>query len=282
LDLGTNATHTLITRLLARLLRNPPPDNTVLNDLPSLADNSRDTFLIDIHIFMSLLRTQAGQWYRFSIFLIAGLVTLVGSQLSLADKFPVSNHLLNKIEQEHGGYARERVVIWEKLISSNKNANSLEKLRVVNNFFNKMNFANDIDLWGEEDYWATPLQMLTSNGGDCEDYSIAKYFTLRKMGIPADRMRLTYVKALELNQAHMILTYYPGPDEEPLVLDNLVKDIQIASNRKDLVRVYSFNGTDLWLAKERGADKLIGRSGRLSSWQEVIARINDEQISLPR
>ena len=230
---------------------------------------------------MSLFRTSSGHRQCFPLFLIAGLINLVSCQLAFADKFPVSNRLLNNIEQEHDGYARERIIIWEKLILQNKHADNLEKLRVVNDFFNKMNFANDIDLWGEEDYWATPLQMLTSNGGDCEDYSIAKYFTLRKMGIPAERMRLTYVKALKLNQAHMVLTYYPAPDAEPLILDNLVTDIQTASNRKDLVRVYSFNGTDLWLAKERGGDKLIGRSGRLSRWQEVIARINDEQISLP-
>jgi predicted transglutaminase-like cysteine proteinase len=231
---------------------------------------------------MSLFPTFPGHRQHFPLFLIAGLLNLISSQLAFADKFPVSNQLLKKIEQEHGGYARERIIIWERLITRNKNADNLKKLSVVNDFFNKVNFANDIDLWGKEDYWATPLQMLTSNGGDCEDYSIAKYFTLRKMGIPAERMRLTYVKALKLNQAHMVLTYYPGPDAEPLILDNLVNDIQIASNRKDLVRIYSFNGTDLWLAKERGGDKLIGRSGRLSRWQEVIARINDEQISLPR
>ena len=143
-----------------------------------------------------------------------------------------------------------------------------------------MNFANDIDHWGKEDYWATPLQMLTSNGGDCEDYSIAKYFTLRKMGIPADHMRLTYVKALELNQAHMVLTYYPTPDAVPLVLDNLVNDIQTISRRKDLLPVYSFNGKDLWLAKKRGNDQHIGQSGRLSRWQGVIARINNEESYL--
>lgn len=231
---------------------------------------------------MSLLCTQSGQRQRFCIFLLAGLLNLVCFQPAFADKPPVSSMLLNKIEQEHGGYARERVLVWEELISNNRDVDNLEKLIVVNNFFNKMAFANDIDLWGKEDYWATPLQMLTSNSGDCEDYSIAKYFTLRKMGIPAERMRLTYVKALNLNQAHMVLTYYPEPDAEPLVLDNLVNDIQIASNRKDLLRVYSFNGTDLWLAKEHGGDKHIGRSGKLSRWQEVIARINDEQIALPQ
>ena len=231
---------------------------------------------------MSLLRIQSGRWQHFLLFLIAGLANLVSIQSSCAEKPPTSNPLLTKIEQEHGGYARERVAIWEKLIANNRNVDNFRKLIIVNDFFNKMAFSNDIDLWGKEDYWATPLQMLTSNSGDCEDYSIAKYFTLRKMGIPAESMRLTYVKALKLNQAHMVLTYYPEPDEEPLILDNLVNEIQVASNRKDLVRVYSFNGTDLWLAKEQGGDKHIGRSGRLSRWQEVIARINDEQISLPR
>ena len=231
---------------------------------------------------MSLFRTPSGHRQRFPLFLIAGLINLVSSQPVFADKFPVSNRLLNKIEQDHGGYARERIIIWEKLIIGNKNADNLKKLSVVNDFFNKMNFAHDIDQWGEEDYWATPLQMLTSNGGDCEDYSIAKYFTLLKMGIPAERMRLTYVKALKLNQAHMVLTYYPDPDAEPLVLDNLVDGIQTASKRKDLLPVYSFNGTDLWLAKKRGGEQHIGRSGRLSRWKAVIARIDDEQISLPR
>jgi len=231
---------------------------------------------------MPLFRAQSGLRYYFSLLVIAGLLNLAGSLSSFADEFPISRQLMNKIELEHGDYARQRVVDWEALINSNKNVDSLEKLQVVNAFFNKMNFVKDIDHWGTEDYWATPLQMLTSNGGDCEDYSIAKYFTLRKMGVPAERMRLTYVKAVKLNQAHMVLTYYPAPDEEPLVLDNLVDGIQTASKRKDLLPVYSFNGTDLWLAKKRGGDQHIGRSGKLSRWKAVIARIDDEQISLPR
>jgi len=124
------------------------------------------------------------------------------------------------------------------------------------------------------------MQMLTSNGGDCEDFSIAKYFTLREMGIPAERMRLTYVKALELNQAHMVLTYFPTPESDPLVLDNLLTEIRPASDRKDLLPVYSFNGNSLWLAKSRGNGQRIGNANRLSRWNEVIARINEEKIPL--
>ena len=217
-----------------------------------------------------------------SAVLIAGLMNLACVTRLLADEFAPSIQILRKVEQDYGNYARQRVLIWYQLINGYNDARALEKLELVNNFFNQLAFVNDSELWGQEDYWATPLQMISSNGGDCEDYSIAKYFTLRKMGIPEERMRLTYVKALQLDQAHMVLTYFPTPDSEPLILDNLVTDIRLSSERTDLLAVYSFNGNGLWLAKKKGADERVGHSGRLSRWQEVIARINNEQILLPR
>lgn len=217
-----------------------------------------------------------------SAVLIAGLMNLACVTRLLADELTPSMQILRKVEQDYGNYARQRVLIWYQLINGNNDVRALEKLELVNNFFNQLAFVNDSELWGQEDYWATPLQMISSNGGDCEDYSIAKYFTLRKMGIPEERMRLTYVKALQLDQAHMVLTYFPTPDSEPLILDNLVTDIRLASERTDLLAVYSFNGNGLWLAKKKGADERVGRSERLSRWREVIARINDEQVPLPR
>lgn len=217
-----------------------------------------------------------------SAVLIAGLMNLACVTRLLADELTPSMQILRKVEQDYGNYARQRVLIWYQLINGYNDVRALEKLELVNNFFNQLAFVNDSELWGQEDYWATPLQMISSNGGDCEDYSIAKYFTLRKMGIPEERMRLTYVKALQLDQAHMVLTYFPTPDSEPLILDNLVTDIRLASERTDLLAVYSFNGNGLWLAKKKGADERVGRSERLSRWREVIARINDEQVPLPR
>jgi predicted transglutaminase-like cysteine proteinase len=217
-----------------------------------------------------------------SVVLLAGLINLAGVTRLPADEVAPLIQVLRKVELEYGNYARQRVFIWFKLINNYRNAAPLDKLELVNNFINRLDFINDIDLWGQEDYWATPLQMLSSNGGDCEDYSIAKYFTLRKMGIPEEHMRLTYVKALQLDQAHMVLTYFPTTDSEPLVLDNLVTEIRPTAERTDLLPVYSFNGNGLWLSKTKGSDERIGRSVRLSRWQEVIARINDEEIPLPR
>lgn len=84
---------------------------------------------------------------------------------------------------------------------------------------------------------------------------------------------MTYVKAWRINQAHMVVAYYPTPEAEPLVLDNLVKSIQPASKRKDLLPVYSFNGSGLWLAKQRGRGQMVGGSERLGVWQDLLARM---------
>jgi predicted transglutaminase-like cysteine proteinase len=231
---------------------------------------------------MILLYRQTPGYRGPSTLLIALLLNLFAVCSSSAGEFALSKQILTKVEKQYGNYARQRLISWRDLINNHQQLDELTKLEKVNNFFNSLEFVNDIDHWGKDDYWATPLQMLASNGGDCEDFSIGKYFTLREMGIPAERLRLTYVKALKLNQAHMVLTYSPTAGADPLVLDNLTDEISSASDRDDLLPVYSFNGSGLWLAKARGADKRVGRSERLSRWQEVIARIDKEQVPLSR
>jgi predicted transglutaminase-like cysteine proteinase len=199
------------------------------------------------------------------------------STLCMAGEFTLTKQAIARIYQEHGEYAGQRVENWQELIRSSAGLSDLQKLRRVNDFFNALDFVSDIDHWGKKDYWATPLETLVSNGGDCEDFSIAKYFTLLEMGIPAEKMRLTYAKALRLNQAHMVLTFFPSPEDDPLVLDNLDKNISPAAMRDDLEPVYSFNGDGLWLAKKRLAEsKQVGRADRLAPWREMIARISDE------
>ena len=205
------------------------------------------------------------------------LLCLVFAPVVHTDDFMVPTTATARIEQQYGTTAYLRIKEWHNLIKTSRNVSHIEKLRRVNTFINQVAFIHDIDHWGVEDYWATPQQFLATNGGDCEDFSIAKYFTLRQMGIPAENLRLTYVKALKLNQAHMVLTYFESPGADPLVLDNLNTNIQKSSSRDDLLPVYSFNGEGLWLAKARGIEQRVGKPERLSRWKEVVARINTEQ-----
>ena len=146
----------------------------------------------------------------------------------------------------------------------------------MNQFFNsRIRFTDDISVWGQQDYWATPVEALRKGAGDCEDYAIAKYFTLRQLGVPASQLRITYVKALQLNQAHMVLTWYSAPDAVPLVLDNLKPNILPASARSDLLPVYSFNGEGLWIPQASGS-KRVGDSKKLSRWQDLLTRMRAE------
>ena len=197
--------------------------------------------------------------------------------LPLVADLNISTRVLDNIEAQYNKFARKRVEDWQKLVDENQDLPEAEKLELVNQFFNtNVLFIDDIDLWKKKDYWATPLEMLSIGGGDCEDYSIAKYFTLKELGVDEDKLRITYVKAKELNQAHMVLTYFKTKRSVPLVLDNLITEIKPASQRNDLTPVYSFNGTGLWLAKSRGEGQRVGGSSRLSLWQDLEKRMQKQ------
>lgn len=187
-----------------------------------------------------------------------------------------SEALLIWVEREYGASARERVVALEQLVAASPGLSESEKLKRVNVFFNRVNYDTDAALWDEKDYWATPFEVLGINSADCEDYAISKYFTLISMGVEEERLRITYVKSLKLDEAHMVLAYYPSAGAEPLILDNLNKTIQPAGERNDLVPVYSFNGADLWLAVNRLEGKKVGDADRISRWQAYQTKLTQQ------
>jgi len=216
------------------------------------------------------MRVFAARWLRI-LLLLASLAALAAELVVITDA------QIAKLAQQFGPVARNRLTSWKEILTAPKykKMSEREKLELVNDFMNQTTFIDDIKHWGKEDYWATPIEFLSTNGGDCEDFSIAKYFTLRALGVPDDKLRITYVKELVIyNQAHMVLAYFPTPDDEPLVLDNINKTIQPASKRSDLLPVYSFNGSNLWLAKEQtGRAQSVGGSDRIGHWRDLQARL---------
>ncbi len=188
------------------------------------------------------------------------------------------NQISRRAEQLYGplGEGRERIASWQRLLEQQAGAEELEQLKAVNRFFNlRLRFRDDIDIWKVQDYWATPVEALWRGAADCEDYAIAKYFSLRQLGVASDKLRITYVKALRLNQAHMVLTYYAHPLAEPLVLDNLIDAIEPASRRPDLQPVYAFNAEGLWLPGA-GGGRQVGNSKQLSRWQDLLKKMRAE------
>ncbi len=154
------------------------------------------------------------------------------------------------------------------------------RLGAINRFFNqRILFRDDIEAWGQADYWASPLESLDRGQGDCEDYAIAKYFSLLAVGTPREKLRLVYVRAQiggphGSTQAHMVLAYYASPGAEPLILDNLITEVRPASRRPDLVPVFSFNSDGLWQGV--GTMAAGDPATRLSRWREVLAKARAE------
>ena len=193
------------------------------------------------------------------------------------------DRMLLLASQRYGNSGAASVVAWRDLLTMSSAESEAIKLKRVNAFFNqKVRFEDDSKIWGVADYWATPLEVLGRGQGDCEDFAIAKYITLKLLGVPSSKMRLTYVKARlggphsQIVQAHMVLSYYQAPEDEPLILDNLITDIRPASRRPDLTTVFGLNAEGLWVGG--GVPRVTQSSQRLSRWQSVLVRMREEGI----
>lgn len=168
----------------------------------------------------------------------------------------------------------------QPLLTQALGQDDMARLQSINQFFNRqVLFRDDTEVWSQIDYWASPLETLGKGQGDCEDFAIAKYFSLLAVGMPTDKLRLVYVRAQiggaqGAVQAHMVLAYYAAPGAEPMILDNLITEVRPASRRPDLVPVFSFNSEGLWQGV--GAQAAGDPVARLSRWREVLAKARAE------
>ena len=182
--------------------------------------------------------------------------------------------LASYARQHYGAKAGRAVEAWQAMLAQAAGLDEQEKLRMVNGFWNNALIGGeDISIWGQVDYWATPLQSLAKGSGDCEDYVIGKYFSLLHLGVAPEKLRFVYVRAQVGSQsiAHMVLGYYPQPQAEPLVLDSLVDRIQPAHNRPDLTPVFSFNAQGVYIpGGKRSSVERIGR------WRDLLSRMRTE------
>lgn len=207
----------------------------------------------------------------------AALLFLLVFTLSVAGNFTQSyfakmdQHFFDNIAYRFMPSGASQLIQTRQLLMGHvkqKETNNISTLRFVNDLLNRVPQVEDTVHWGIVDYWASPAELIAGNGGDCEDFVIAKYFALRESGIPAEKMRLTYVKSFQGGKIenHMVLAYYPAPTSEPLILDNIQPQMLPASKRPDLLPVYEFNG--------ELSDKFSGPAMR--RWDDLIGRLNKE------
>lgn len=187
---------------------------------------------------------------------------------------------LQQVAEHHGPRAVDGARALASLIGTIAAQDEVSRLSAVNEFFNRrISFREDAEAWGQADYWASPVEMFDKGFGDCEDYAAAKYFTLLATGVSEARLRMVYVR-LQIGgpggtqQAHMVLAYYPEPNAEPLILDNVVGAVRPASRRPDLAPVFSFNSEGLW----QGVGSVTAGDpvARLSNWRSLLTKARNE------
>lgn len=230
-----------------------------------------------MHNFTNLPHSATKQAFqRTCRLLFAGLLALwLGLALAELDFATLQQQLIAR-------FGPARLVLlkdWQAQLEASKKLPEAEKLKRLNDFFNRnIVFGEDITIWNQTDYWATPLETIGRGQGDCEDFAIVKYYSLRLAGIPVNKMRLIYVKAKQGNnsRAHMVLAYYASPTAEPLVLDNLDPVIKPASKRPDLTPVFSFNSQGIYAGVAGTTAASAGGTGKLSRWEDLMQRTRAE------
>lgn len=213
--------------------------------------------------------------------LLLCVVVVAGAVLGQGFDF---EHQIQLAASRHGPRAKQTMVQWRDLLVSLQAATQEERVRKVHEFVNDhVSYAEDSVAWRVSDYWATPLETLGRGVGDCEDYAIAKYFSLLIAGVPSKQLRMTYVKARlggaaggnvgGSSIAHMVLAYYPTVTGEPYILDSLIDDVRPASQRPDLTPIFSFNSDGLWVGVAPGTTSSGSSTARLSMWRNLIAKM---------
>ena len=211
--------------------------------------------------------------------ILAGMIVVIFTYYLFAANTlkNISEKDLIKIEKKYGKKAKRRVEIWDKMLEDAKGKKAVKKLKAVNDFFNKIKYLPDRKVWKKKDYWAAPFEFMGVGAGDCEDYAIAKYFALRALGIPDEKLKITYVKLKQkrkkYEEAHMVLNYYHKPNSTPIILDNVNKKLKLATKRTDLKPVYSFNASGLWAAQNKTKSLKSQGENKLKKWQSMMSRI---------
>ncbi len=144
---------------------------------------------------------------------------------------------------------------YEKFMNTIKSKSKNEQIKLINSHLNSMRARFD-GKKNVDDYWSTRGEFLSRGGGDCEDYAIAKYYTLKDLGLKDKDMCLLVVREKYSNSYHMVLGVWTN-SSVPIILDNLSFKILPFTKRVDLVPKYCINEDGYYSVNKKGEKKKL-------------------------
>ncbi|NQY93795.1 MAG: transglutaminase-like cysteine peptidase [Campylobacteraceae bacterium] len=198
----------------------------------------------------------------FCLFLNAKELKLTKKELNYIKDSPNKSFIINRFKKFK--------VMRDKI----KHFPTEKKLAYVNAFFNKILPIDDATKYNYDDYWATRKEFIIEGRGDCEDYVIAKYFTLLEVGIKKENLYFAVVQVKGKTSYHMNLLYLDKPTSVPLVLDNLSFKVVPFPKRKKLLPKFVFNEFDAHILTKTGLGKKVKIDwGEVNKWEVLLDRV---------
>lgn len=181
------------------------------------------------------------------------LFSTVGYRSASLEALPQWRRVLDEIAREKTTYRScadgqspcepRALMAWQAMIKGHSGEPSLTQLRAVNRFVNQWRAEADITNYDQQDFWSSPLTFLRRSG-DCEDFAIMKYVSLREMGFEAEQLRIVIVRDLLRDLAHAVLAV--NIDDEIYILDNLYQAVLPQTRVSQYMPYYSVNEEARW------------------------------------
>lgn len=132
---------------------------------------------------------------------------------------------------------------WNRIIENAKALAPLQRLNFVNREVNRIPYTLDPQNWNSDDYWETPYEFFVYSG-DCEDFAITKYLTLKRAGISPEDMRIVVLQDTNLNLLHSVLAV--SLEKKIYILDNQFQQVMTDRDIHHYVPIYSINEYHWW------------------------------------
>lgn len=162
---------------------------------------------------------------------------------SVLQRIAAERPIYEACREDRSACPSSAVAAWQDFLDRHRDMPLADQVTAVNRYANKWRYRTDQQVYGRSDYWASPLQFI-ANSGDCEDYAIMKYVSLRLLGVPDDRLRLAVVQDELRGLAHAVLVVYKN--DTAVVLDNLTNAVLPHDRIAHYSPYYSVNATVRW------------------------------------
>jgi len=197
------------------------------------------------------------------------------TSILLANPFKLTKQDLQTIRNSYDNQKTiTRYKRFNQFLKEAKSFDTIKKVTRTNSYINRILPGYDKVVQQQSDYWSTPKEFLIKGKGDCEDYAITKYFTLKQLGIDKNKLYMAIVKVKGSKTMHMVLLYFNNKNAIPLVLDNLSWRTIGLDKRKDLSVKVIFNEVDAHLMKKNHIGKKVRINwGKENKWEDLLNRI---------